>query len=100
MKKLDNSTVEGEGFRITVPDIHHVVYSCGPHIAEVEIEGGSVDEQVDWLVYASTLTTQDGDDEFLKMNRERILTRISRALTLLGMQHSVEGFSGRNGVRP
>lgn len=90
MKRLNNKTVEGEDCQISVPDIHHIVYSCSKYIADIEIEGGATDGQVDWLVYANTLKARDESDYALvNGNKEEILARISRALTLLGMTHSV-----------
>ncbi|OGV75114.1 MAG: hypothetical protein A3K19_18520 [Lentisphaerae bacterium RIFOXYB12_FULL_65_16] len=90
MKKLNNKTVEGDGFVITVPDIHHARYSHGQFVAEVEIEGGSEGGQVDWLLYASTLGAKDEKSvEFVNRHRQRILDRISNALTILGMPHSI-----------
>ena len=90
MKKLNNKTVEGEGFVIAVPDIHHILYSHGSIVAEVEIEGGSDGGQVNWLIYADTLRPKDRKDvEFVGDHRREILDRISNALVLLGMPHRV-----------
>jgi hypothetical protein len=92
MKKRNNKTVEGKGFVITVPDIHHVRYSHGEFIAEVEIEGGSNDDgqTIDWLIYTSTLAAKnEADILFLSEHREEILDCISDALTLLGMPHVI-----------
>lgn len=90
MKKLSNKTVEGQGFVITVPDIHHVRYSRGALVAEVEIEGGTCNGQVDWLIYAATLTAKnEADADFVNEHRKEILDCISTALTLLGMPHNI-----------
>lgn len=87
---LNNKTVEGRGFRVTVPDIHHAVYCDGGQVAEVEIEGGGETGHVDWLIYTATLRPlREKDMQFVRENREEIIGRISRALSLLGMPHSL-----------
>lgn len=88
MKKLDNKTVIGDGFRIVVPDIHRVLYVDDKHEATIEIEGGINDNKVDWFVYTSTLSSRINDDQaFIFEKRELILQRISCALDILDMPH-------------
>jgi hypothetical protein len=90
MKKVDNKTVEGDGFVIMVPDIHHVRYVQGAVEATVEIEGGSEGGQIDWLIYSATLTgISETDSGFVHSHRQEIIDRISNALTILAMQHRV-----------
>ena len=90
MKKVDNKTVEGDGFVITVPDIHHVRYVQGATEATVEIEGGSEGGQIDWLIYSATLTGKgETDSDFVRTHRQEIIDRISNALTVLAMKHRV-----------
>lgn len=90
MKKIDNKTIKGDGFTITVPDIHHVSYVQGATMATVEIEGGSEDGQIVWLIYSATLTGSNGPNaDFVDIHRQEIIDRISKALALLTMPHRV-----------
>ena len=51
IKRIDNKTVAGNGFQITVPDIHRVIYTDTNCTVEIEIEGGMSDGKIDWIIY-------------------------------------------------
>ncbi|MDD2744468.1 MAG: hypothetical protein PHV02_19580 [Rhodocyclaceae bacterium] len=90
MQKIDNKTVEGDGFVITVPDIHHVRYRQGAIVAEMEIEGGSDGSEIDWLIYTTTLkSANEMHSDFVYKHQQEIIDRISEALTLLAMPHRI-----------
>jgi len=92
MRRLDNETVQGLGFKIAVPDIHTVVYSEECRRAQVEMEGGMSEGKVDWLVYATTLSaweSNDGPQTMTKEERNTVLKRISAALTVLDMPNRI-----------
>ncbi|MCE9526358.1 MAG: hypothetical protein K8R36_09925 [Planctomycetales bacterium] len=90
LKRINNKTVQGDSFRITVPDIRPVVYTEGSREARVEIEGGMVSSNVDWLIYAETLSGWHITTRLEPMShdeRELVLHRISEALHVLDMPH-------------
>lgn len=92
LKRLDNKTVEGPGYKVVVPDIHSVIYNEGRNSITIEIEGGTDANGVNWLVYVKTLSVQEVDSSYImtKEKREIILKRISDALNLLDMPHRLE----------
>jgi hypothetical protein len=52
LQRLDNKTVRGPSFTVSVPDIHRVRYTEGEKVAYVEIEGGAgPGNEINWLIY-------------------------------------------------
>jgi len=87
---LNNKTVQGDGFRVFVPDIHTVIYSEGDREAKVEIEGGMHGDTVDWLIYPDTLTgwiAQGIVEPLTDVEKKNVLRRISESLLVLNMPH-------------
>ena len=92
MKKLDNKTVQGDGFCIFVPDIHTVVYSEEGRTARIEIEGGMSGNTVDWSVYPETMSgwhVEGGHKAMDVSDKDTILRRISKGLDILEMPHQI-----------
>ena len=92
LQKLDNKTVQGDGFRVFVPDIHTVVYSDGGRTARVEIEGGMTAGVVDWLVYGETLSgwyIGSRHEPMADDDKQMVLGRIAESLHLLEMPHTI-----------
>jgi hypothetical protein len=93
LTKLSNKSVAGTGFRVSVPDVHRVLYFEGEKKMTVEIEGGTdAFAQVDWLVYAQTLRAWDPPHEMDAISGEKweqILARISESLDVIGMRHTI-----------
>src|SRR5262245_26535893 len=93
LQRLNNKTVRGPTFIVSVPDIHRVQYAEGKKVACVEIEGGfSPDNKVNWLIYSETLRGWErphDDVEMSKAKREAILANISKSLDVLAMPHQV-----------
>lgn len=93
LQRLNNKTVRGPSFEVSVPDIHRVRYTEGEKVACVEIEGGAgPGNQVNWLIYAETLRGWEHpheDAEMPKVKRDEILANISKSLDLLAMPHQV-----------
>jgi hypothetical protein len=93
LRKTSNKSVEStSGFSVTVPDIHRVVYREGEMELTLEIEGGAVDGQVDWLVYAETISGWLPPNERTPLPLERkreVIQNVSESLSLLGMKHTV-----------
>ncbi|WP_408629687.1 Imm74 family immunity protein [Anaeromyxobacter oryzisoli] len=91
--RVNNKTVRGPAFVVSVPNVHRVLYEEGGRTASVEIEGGlGPNGEVNWLVYATTLVGWDPPHADLEMSvskREEIIRSISRSLELLGMPHQV-----------
>ena len=90
LKKVDDSTVQGDGFRVVVPNIHCVIYSEDHRETQVEIEGGMSEDLVDWLIYAETLgdwRIERGIEPMTDSDREIVLSRISGSLLVLNMPH-------------
>ena len=93
LQKINNKSVRGTYFTVTVTDIHKVEYAEGGKIAVIEIEGGmSEPKQVDWLIYAQTFrgwlppheSEEIGDDK-----RKQILANVSNSLSILEMPHKI-----------
>jgi len=56
-EKINNKSVRGEHFTVTVPDVHKIEYTEAGKVTTVEIEGGmSEPGQVDWLIYIRTFS--------------------------------------------
>lgn len=93
LKRLDNKTIQGPGFIIRVPDIHHVEYVEGEKIASIGIEGGlGPDNRVNWDVYSETLRGWEKPYQNIEMDRakyEEILNRLGKSLDLLDMRHVI-----------
>jgi hypothetical protein len=91
-RRIDNKTVEGAGLRISVLDIHTVAYMEESWRAQVEIEGGVEEGNINWIIYATTLSgwnVDGGRHSMTKEERNLVLTRISAALTLLDMPNRI-----------
>jgi hypothetical protein len=89
---LDSKTVQGDDFRVVVPDVHTVVYSDSDRTARVELEGGRLDGVADWIVYSETISgwyRGDGREEMTVSDKDLVLCRISDSLKLLDMPHRV-----------
>jgi hypothetical protein len=93
MHVVNNKSVEGDGFRVTVTDIHTVIYHETDRTVTVEIEGGQGSGgKVEWDVYSSTLSDWrivGRSQPITSDDRSRILSRVSGALSLLEMLHRV-----------
>ncbi len=93
LKKLDNSTVQGENFLVSVPGIHEVFYREGEKNLSIWIEGGWNEQgEHDWLVYARDLKgwlPPHDLDPFPPEEKARILNNISHSLSLLDMKHQL-----------
>jgi hypothetical protein len=92
LTRINNKTVEGDGFCIAVPDIHTVVYTENQRVARVEIEGGISTGKVDWLVYAATLSgwhVEEGLEPMSQDEKEFVLQRMLNGLRVLEMAHRV-----------
>ena len=92
-QRLDNKTIRGPNFVLSVPDIHRAVYTEGEMVASVEIEGGmGPDNQVNWLVYSETLRgwqEPHADIDMAEAKRQEVLKTVSASLDLLAMPHKV-----------
>ena len=91
LKKLDNKTVQGHGFMVTIPTIHEIRYSEKDRMLTVEIEGGARDDS-DWYVYSETMRGWSSPhhlDPFSYEEKQRILRSISESLNVLGMKHQI-----------
>jgi hypothetical protein len=93
LQRLNNKTVRGPAFIVSVPDIHRVQYTEGEKVACVEIEGGAgPGNEVNWLIYAETLRGWERpheDSEMPKFKRDEILANIGRSLDVLAMPHQI-----------
>ena len=93
LKRIDNKTVRGSSFVVSVPDIHRVIYTEGEKVASVGIEGGMcVGGRVEWVVYSKTLQGWEQPhhyDEMTPSKREEILADVSKSLALLEMPHTL-----------
>ena len=94
LQKIDNNSVRGPYFTVTIPDIRTLVYSEGGKIAVIEIEGGGIDEprEVEWLVYAQTFRGWLPPHELVEISNEKrrqILENVSESLMTLGMAHKI-----------
>jgi hypothetical protein len=93
LQRLNNKTVRGRAFIVSVPDIHHVEYKEAEKVACVEIEGGmGHDKQVNWIIYSETLRGWEpphADSEMGKPKREEILANISKSFDVLAMPHRI-----------
>ncbi len=93
LRKLDNKTVQGNGFTVTVPTIHEVRYTAGEKTLTVEIEGGTgQNDQVEWDVYSDTMRgwlPPHHLDRFTYEDKQRVLRNISESLRVLGMKHQI-----------
>jgi len=93
LQKINNKSVRGPNFTVTVPDVHKVEYAEGGKVAVVEIEGGMTEPgQVDWLVYAQTFHRWLPPHELEEIDgekRRQILQNVSQALSILGTPHKV-----------
>lgn len=93
LKKIDNKTVQGHGFRTTVPNIHEITYSEGDKTLIVEIEGGTNEKgEIEWDIYSSTMQSwlpPHQLEPFSYKDKQRILHNISDSLTLLGMKYRI-----------
>lgn len=88
MKRVDNKTVLGDGFKVFVSNVHAARYEDNKAVLEVEIEGGTKDGKVHWIVFVNTLNVvQILDATSTQVSREEALKRISRALTVFDMPH-------------
>lgn len=91
LRRLNNKTIVGDGFRIFVPDVHCVIYNDAKYAAKLEIEGGMTDGQIDWLVYGLPFRDLEGKNiDCDTKTRETILNRISQSLTKLDMPNRIE----------
>jgi immunity protein 74 of polymorphic toxin system len=91
LKRVSNQEVRGPGFSVRVPDIHYVHYIEGDRVAVIEFEGGTNEQgRIDFVVYLSSfrgwLQPHEYDD-MTAIEREQVLSRISRSLDLLEMEH-------------
>ena len=93
LKKLRNNSVQGEGFTVTVPNIHEVLYEDVDGAYGVEIEGGNMGGSAspDWLIYSQTLSRKGASntDPLPSKKQGEILRCISQSLTALGMSHEI-----------
>lgn len=93
LTRLDNKTVRGPNFLVSVPDIHHVVYAEGEKVAHVEIEGGAErGAPINWVIYSETLTGWRRPHIGVVMSeseRTQILANISKSLDLLAMPNRI-----------
>ena len=90
---VNNKSVRGPHFTVTVPNVHKVEYAEDGKIATVEIEGGiSQPDHLDWLVYVRTfsgwLPPHDAE-KITDDQRAQILQNISQALSSLGMPNQL-----------
>jgi hypothetical protein len=93
LKRVNNKTVQGANFIVSVPDIHRVRYAEGDKVAFIEIEGGmDAAGRVDWVVYASTLRGWEAPHQDVSIStseQDAILSNISKCLSLLDMPHKI-----------
>lgn len=94
LQKIDNKSVRGPYFTVTIPDIHTLVYSEGGKTAIIEIEGGGMDEprKVEWLIYAQTFRGWSPPHESVEISNEQrrqILENVGESLMTLGMPHKI-----------
>jgi len=93
LQKINNKSVRGPNFTVTVPDIHKVEYVEGGKAAVIEIEGGTRGpDQFDWLIYARTFRgwLPPHESEGIGADKRRqILENVSRSLSVLGMRHKI-----------
>jgi len=93
LRKLDNKTVKGHGFTITLPTIHEIRYSEGNKTLTVEIEGGTNEKgNVEWDIYSTTMRGWLPPHQLEPLSyedKQRILRNISDSLILLGMKHRI-----------
>ena len=91
LHRVNNDEVRGPGFWVRLPNNHFVHYIEGDRVATIEYEGGTNKQgQVDFVVYLSTFRGWLQPHEYDYMTatkREQVLSRISRSLDLLGMEH-------------
>jgi hypothetical protein len=94
LRQIDNKSVEGDNFKVIVPNVRGVLYhdALGEYV--IEIEGGNMGGPgfPDWLVYSQTLSQKSGPLNSTPISPERkreILQRVSECLTLLEMRHEV-----------
>jgi hypothetical protein len=94
LTKTDNKTVRSsDGYEVTVPDIHSVVYREAANTMTVEIEGGRTQSgELEWVVYGATLeiTGPSTGEKLTPITRAEILGRISACLKILDMDHQME----------
>ena len=93
LRQVNNKTVEGAGFLVTIPNIHEIRYVEHDRELSIEIEGGVRGGSVHWYIYSSTLKNwlpphnqhalTDGD-------RKRVLANISDSLRLLGLDFEID----------
>src|SRR5262249_36334166 len=90
---INNHSVRGQYFTVTVPDIHKVEYTEAGKLAIIGIEGEkNKPGQVDWVVYVRTFSGWLSPHEFEEISadkRKQILDNVSQALSLLGMPHQM-----------
>ena len=93
LTKIDNKTVQGNGFTMTVPNIHEIRYSEGDKTLAVEIEGGTNEKgEIEWDIYSSTIRGWLPPHQLESLSyedKQRILHNISDSLKLLGMKHRI-----------
>ncbi len=93
LHRIDDHTVDGPGYRVSLPDAHVVIYATEGRTAHLQIESGAArDGQVDWRLHAESLTDwdpPDGGPVMSEAERQQILLRIGRALKTLGIHYKM-----------
>ena len=94
LRKIDANTVEGEGFIVTIPDIHYVYYIEGNRKLTMEIEGAEDPEgHIYWYLYTKSMSgwLPPYETQILsRQERQKIHNRIVDSLRFLGTQLKLE----------
>ncbi|HVO30282.1 MAG TPA: hypothetical protein VMV18_06085 [bacterium] len=94
MKRIDNQTVTGPGFRVVLPNIHWVRYEEGDRVAMVEVESGVGPGGTIYVcIYTRSLSGWEKPhhfDDFPWETRVRVFERICAAFDLLGTPNKLD----------
>lgn len=90
---LNNKSVKGPDFVVTVRGIHNVDYVESGKTATIEIEGGTPEPgQIEWLIYAQTLRSWASPHDSERLDtakRNEILENVRKSLSMLAMPSKI-----------
>jgi len=93
LRRINNKSVGGQDFTVTVVNVHQVQYSQDGKTAILEIEGeSSKSGHIDWVVYAQTLKgwlPPHESEELSDTQRTHIVDKIGESLFLLEMPNKI-----------
>ncbi|MBT30465.1 MAG: hypothetical protein CMO01_12470 [Thalassobius sp.] len=92
MKKINNRLVEGVGFKVEMPNYHILMYYEGERVIELGlVDTNNALGNVTMVPFSKPRWGLNYSIDFLsEEEKERVKTRVGKALNLLGVKHKFD----------